>query len=99
MTNKVHQLNDIVSGQPLVIKMIVSYYRTKGLLTELLGTLALTLLISFNFLTTSDHFDDLHINIEIKPFMPFQNANFVFFLGTLVKSVIEDKNLHINLVN
>ena len=31
--------------------------------------------------------------------MPFQNANFVFFLGTLVKSVIEDKNLHINLVN
>ena len=46
VTNKVHQLNDIVSGQPLVIKMIVSYYRTKGLLTELLGTLALTLLIS-----------------------------------------------------
>lgn len=55
VANKVHQLNDIVSGNPLVIKMVVSYYRGKGSLGEL--------------------------------------------LGSLVRSVIDDKNLHINLVS
>jgi hypothetical protein len=54
VSKKVNQLNDIVSGNPLVIKMIVSYYRGKGSLEEL--------------------------------------------LGSLVRSVIDDKNLHINLV-
>ena len=54
VANKVHQLSDIVSGSPLVIKMIVTYYRGKGSLGEL--------------------------------------------LGSLVRSVIDDKNLHINLV-
>ncbi len=54
MANKVHQLNDIVSGSPLVIKMVVSYYRGKESLGEL--------------------------------------------LGGLVRGVIDDKNLHINLV-
>ncbi len=55
MANKVHQLNDIVSGSPLVIKMVVSYYRGKESLGEL--------------------------------------------LGGLVRGVIDDKNLHINLVS
>jgi hypothetical protein len=55
VANKVHQLNDIVSGSPLVIKMVVSYYRGKESLGEL--------------------------------------------LGGLVRGVIDDKNLHINLVS
>ncbi len=55
MTNKVKELNDVVTGNPLVIKMIVSFYRMKGSLAEL--------------------------------------------LGSLIKSVIDDKNLHINLVS
>ena len=49
------ELNDVVTGNPLVIKMIVSFYRMKGSLAEL--------------------------------------------LGSLIKSVIDDKNLHINLVS
>jgi hypothetical protein len=55
VTNKVKELNDVVTGNPLVIKMIVSFYRMKGSLAEL--------------------------------------------LGSLIKSVIDDKNLHINLVS
>ena len=48
-------MNDIVSGNPLVVKMIISYYRMKSSLSEL--------------------------------------------LGPLIRSVIDDKNLHINLVS
>ena len=55
VANKVQQMNDIVSGNPLVVKMIISYYRMKSSLSEL--------------------------------------------LGPLIRSVIDDKNLHINLVS